>query len=128
MRTELLRLAEGQKPPVDAQIRRPRAHSERARVTKIGAPTTRQWLLLAAVNCVAVLIALIASYRRQLQKQAGPQDQTESWRAKVSDEPYNGPCATGQVLIFDAAVQPLYPARVKEIRIDASYRLIDLEP
>src|SRR5262245_14893054 len=124
MRTELMRLAEDQDP----HHRRSHAHSESARVIKIGAPSTRQWLLLAAVICVAVLLALIASYLRQLQKQAGPQEQTESSRAKVSDEPYSGPFATGQGLSFDAAVQPLYPARVTEIRIDASSRLIDLAP
>jgi nitrite reductase (NO-forming) len=121
-------LAEDQRALVTTHPRRSHAYSESPRITKIGGPTKRQWRLFAGVVVAAVLLALTAAYLRQAQKQTEPQKQTESSRASVSDEPYDGPFATGQGLSFDAAVQPLYPAPVKEIRIDASNRLIDLAP
>ncbi len=48
--------------------------------------------------------------------------------ATVSEEPHSGPFASGTSLSFDATLRPLDPSPVKEIRIDASNRLIDLAP
>jgi nitrite reductase (NO-forming) len=121
-------VAEDRRSPVAAHGRNPRAHGKSARITWIGAPTRRQWRLLVGVASAALLLVLTASYLRQLQKPTHPQRPTESSRAEVSNEPYDGPFATGQGLSFDALVQPLHAAPVKEIRIDASNRLIDLAP
>ena len=44
----------------------------------------------------------------------------------VTDEANSGPFATGKSLSFDATLKPLDPDPVKEIRIDASNKLIDL--
>src|SRR5882672_8972837 len=52
----------------------------------------------------------------------------ESTPAVVVDEDRSGPYATGRSLSFDAALQPLDPSPVKEVRLDASNRLIDLAP
>jgi nitrite reductase (NO-forming) len=113
--------AEGENSPGEPYRRRSRARSASARIIEIG-PTRREWRLLAGVVVAAVLLALTAYHFRQ------PQQRAESPRAAVSDEPYDGPFATGQALSFDAVLQPLYPGPVKEIRIDASNRLIDLAP
>jgi nitrite reductase (NO-forming) len=48
--------------------------------------------------------------------------------ATVSEQLHSGPFATGTSLSFDAALKPLDPSPVKEIRIDASNKLIDLAP
>src|SRR5262249_31168105 len=48
--------------------------------------------------------------------------------ALVVDEDRSGVYASGKRLSFDAALQPLDPSPVKEIRLDASNRLIDLAP
>jgi nitrite reductase (NO-forming) len=48
--------------------------------------------------------------------------------AIVVDEDRSGVYASGKSLSFDAALQPLDPSPVKEIRLDASNRLIDLAP
>jgi nitrite reductase (NO-forming) len=48
--------------------------------------------------------------------------------ATVSEQPHSGPFATGASLSFDAVLRPLDPSPVKEIRIDASNKLIDLAP
>lgn len=53
---------------------------------------------------------------------------TESAPAVVVDEDRSGPYATGRSLSFDATLQPLDPSPVKEVRLDASNRLIDLAP
>ena len=46
--------------------------------------------------------------------------------AVVSDEDRSGPYATGKSLSFDPALQPLDPAPVKEVRLDASNKVIDI--
>jgi nitrite reductase (NO-forming) len=46
----------------------------------------------------------------------------------VSEESHSGAYALGDSLSFDAVVKPLDPSPVKEIRIDASAKLIDLAP
>src|SRR5215467_2892532 len=46
--------------------------------------------------------------------------------AVVVDEDRSGVYASGKSLSFDAALQPLDPSPLKEIRLDASNRLIDL--
>jgi nitrite reductase (NO-forming) len=48
--------------------------------------------------------------------------------AVVVDEDRSGPYATGKSLSFDAALQPLDPSPVKEVRLDASNKLIDIAP
>ena len=48
--------------------------------------------------------------------------------AVVSDEDRSGPYATGKSLSFDPALQPLDPASVKDVRLDASNKLIDIAP
>jgi nitrite reductase (NO-forming) len=104
--------------------RRHRAHPHRERsdICTIGSPPRHAPGWLPIVLAATVLAAIAASYPRH------PGLTTESSRARVSDEPYAGPFATGHGLSFEAAVEPLYPAPVKDIRIDASNRLIDLAP
>lgn len=48
--------------------------------------------------------------------------------ATVTDEAHTGPFAAGKSLSFDAVLKPLDPNPVKEIRIDASNKVIDLAP
>jgi nitrite reductase (NO-forming) len=48
--------------------------------------------------------------------------------ATVTDEAHTGPFAVGKSLSFDAVLKPLDPDPVKEIRIDASNKVIDLAP
>jgi nitrite reductase (NO-forming) len=48
--------------------------------------------------------------------------------AAVTTERHTGPFATGSALSQDAALRPLAPEPVKEIRIDATHRIIDLTP
>jgi nitrite reductase (NO-forming) len=48
--------------------------------------------------------------------------------AVVSDEDRSGAYATGKSLSFDATLQPLDPSPVKNVRLDASNKLIDLAP
>src|SRR5262245_53243799 len=48
--------------------------------------------------------------------------------AIVVDEDRSGPYATGRSLSFNATLQPLDPSPVKEVRLDASNRVIDLAP
>src|SRR5499427_1620184 len=59
---------------------------------------------------------------------AAPPAQAAAAPAIVVDEDRSGVYASGKSLSFDAAVQPLDPSPVKEIRLDASNRLIDLAP
>ena len=109
---------------VDAEPLRRRAHPhrERSNISAIGRPSKREAAWLAMMLAAVVLAAIVAAYPRQ------PKLALESSRARVSNEPYTGPFAAGQGLSFDAALEPLYPAPVKDIRIDASNRLIDLAP
>jgi len=48
--------------------------------------------------------------------------------AVVVDEDRSGPYATGKSLSFEPALQPLDPSPVKEVRLDASNKLIEIAP
>ena len=48
--------------------------------------------------------------------------------ASVSEERHTGAFAVGASLSFDAALKPLDPSPVKDIRIDVSHKVIDLAP
>src|SRR5262245_51801113 len=48
--------------------------------------------------------------------------------AVVTEESSSGPFATGKSLSFDATLRPLDPDPVKEVRLDASNKVIDLAP
>jgi nitrite reductase (NO-forming) len=48
--------------------------------------------------------------------------------AVVVDEDRSGPYATGKSLSFEPALQPLDPGPVKEVRLDASNKLIEIAP
>lgn len=48
--------------------------------------------------------------------------------ATVTNEPYDGPYATGSAVSMDAHVKPLSPEPVKEVRLDTTHRIIDLAP
>jgi nitrite reductase (NO-forming) len=88
-------------------------------------------LLLAARLCRAFLgisvIATLAACEATMQISPRP-PVPESSPAMVVDEDRSGPYATGKSLSFDATLQPLDPSPVKEVRLDASNRLIDLAP
>ena len=61
-------------------------------------------------------------------KAAAPESAPPTVPAVVVDEDRSGAYATGKSLSFDAALRPLDPSPVKEVRLDASNRLIDLAP
>ncbi len=48
--------------------------------------------------------------------------------AVLSSERHTGPFAQGGALNMDAAIKPLDPAPVKEIRLDTTHKIIDLAP
>ena len=48
--------------------------------------------------------------------------------AVVSTQRHTGPFAQGAALSMDAAVRPLDPSPVKEIRLDTTHKIIDLAP
>jgi nitrite reductase (NO-forming) len=48
--------------------------------------------------------------------------------AQVSSERHTGAFAAGSALSFDAAVKPLVPDSVKEIRLDTTHKVIELAP
>jgi nitrite reductase (NO-forming) len=85
-------------------------------------PVGRSWLLAAAPLFVA-----LAACDATMPTNAKPAV-VESAPAVVVDEDRSGPYATGRSLSFDATLQPLDPSPVKEVRLDASNRLIDLAP
>ncbi|HZE10204.1 MAG TPA: multicopper oxidase domain-containing protein [Burkholderiales bacterium] len=57
-----------------------------------------------------------------------PKSEGESSAAVVVDEDRSGPYATGKSLSFEPALQPLDPSPVKEVRLDASNKLIEIAP
>src|SRR6478609_4980632 len=48
--------------------------------------------------------------------------------AVLSDEPHAGPFAQGSSLSLDAAVKPLVPDTVKEVRLDTTHKVIEIAP
>lgn len=48
--------------------------------------------------------------------------------AVVTNERHTGPFAVGNSLSFDAAVKPLDPSPVKEIRLDTTHKIIEIAP
>jgi len=48
--------------------------------------------------------------------------------AVLSSEPHTGPFAQGSSLSLDAAVKPLVPDAVKEIRLDTTHKIIEIAP
>ncbi len=48
--------------------------------------------------------------------------------AVLSNERHTGPFASGSALNMDAAVKPLDPAPVKEIRLDTTHKIIEIAP
>jgi len=48
--------------------------------------------------------------------------------ARVSSEPATGPFAAGNALSMTATLKPLDPAPVKEVRLDASHKIIEIAP
>ncbi|MBS0446879.1 MAG: c-type cytochrome [Proteobacteria bacterium] len=48
--------------------------------------------------------------------------------AVVTNERHTGPFASGNALSMDAAVRPLSPDPVKEVRLDTTHKIIDLAP
>ncbi|HEX7011521.1 MAG TPA: multicopper oxidase domain-containing protein, partial [Steroidobacteraceae bacterium] len=48
--------------------------------------------------------------------------------AKVTNERHTGAFAQGDPLSFDAAVKPLVPSEVKEVRLDTTHKVIELAP
>ena len=48
--------------------------------------------------------------------------------AQVSDDRHSGPFSVGSALSLDAAVKPLVPDQVKEIRLDTTHKVIELAP
>ncbi len=52
----------------------------------------------------------------------------ESPRAVLSADRHTGAFALGGALSFDAAVKPLTPAPVKEIRLDTTHKIIEIAP
>ena len=48
--------------------------------------------------------------------------------AKLSSERHTGPFSAGNALSMDAAVKPLVPETVKEVRLDTTHKVIDIAP
>lgn len=48
--------------------------------------------------------------------------------ASISSERHTGPFAQGSALSLDAAVKPLAPESVKEVRLDTTHKVIELAP
>ena len=48
--------------------------------------------------------------------------------AKISSERHTGPFAAGGALSLDAAVKPLVPDAVKEVRLDTTHKVIEIAP
>jgi nitrite reductase (NO-forming) len=82
------------------------------------------------VECLraALLVVLVISAMVGCDAVNPPRPEPESSTAIVSDEDRSGPYATGKSLSFDATLQPLDPSPVKEIRLDASNKLIEIAP
>jgi nitrite reductase (NO-forming) len=82
------------------------------------------------ITLLATLIsAVLSGCEAMMPANPNPKPETvESAPALVVDEDRSGPYATGKSLSFDATLQPLDPNPVKEVRLDASNRLIDLAP
>ena len=48
--------------------------------------------------------------------------------AALSSERHTGPFAQGSALSFEAAVKPLVPDQVKEVRLDTTHKIIEIAP
>ena len=48
--------------------------------------------------------------------------------AKLSSERHTGPFAAGSALSMDAALKPLVPDTVKEVRLDTTHKIIEIAP
>ena len=48
--------------------------------------------------------------------------------AVLTNERHSGPFASGSALSMDAAVKPLDPSPVKEIRLDTTHKIIEIAP
>jgi len=48
--------------------------------------------------------------------------------AVLSNERHTGPFASGNALSIEAAIKPLDPAPVKEIRLDTTHKIIEIAP
>ena len=48
--------------------------------------------------------------------------------AAISSERHTGPFAAGSALSMDAALKPLDPAPVKEVRLDTTHKIIEIAP
>jgi nitrite reductase (NO-forming) len=48
--------------------------------------------------------------------------------AKLSSERHTGPFAAGSALSMDAALKPLVPDTLKEIRLDTTHKIIEIAP
>src|SRR5262252_7458294 len=89
----------------------------------------RTTIIAALVTAMlAACEALAPPMNPQVVAAAAPAPAAAAAPAIVVDEDRSGVYASGKSLSFDAAVQPLDPSPVKEIRLDASNRLIDLAP
>jgi len=77
-------------------------------------------LPLRLVSVVLVAAALVAGCSAVRDVASAP--------AAVSEERHTGAFAAGASLSFDAALKPLDPSPVKDIRIDVSHKVIDLAP
>lgn len=49
-------------------------------------------------------------------------------KASISNERHTGPFASGSALSLDAAVKPLAPENVKEVRLDTTHKVIEIAP
>jgi len=78
------------------------------------------------VSLCAALLAALGGCDATLPAQ--PRPEAESTAAVVVDEDRSGPYATGKSLSFDPTLQPLDPGPVKEVRLDASNKLIEIAP
>src|SRR6476661_5451259 len=48
--------------------------------------------------------------------------------AQLSSERHTGPFAAGSALSMDAALKPLVPDTVKEVRLDTTHKIIEIAP
>ena len=74
----------------------------------------------AAVSAATAPAAGDAYDQSKMDFQPGP--------AKLSSERHTGPFAAGSALSMDAALKPLVPDTVKEIRLDTTHKIIEIAP
>src|SRR5262245_18762735 len=103
----------------------------------LGGPTVNAQTARCATRIALVATSILAGCNAQTSSQpaaqpANPYDVSKMdlkpKPAQVSDDRHSGPFSVGSALSLDAAVKPLVPDQVKEIRLDTTHKVIELAP